>query len=226
MQTPEEKACAVIDEMLREARLVVQDAHHANFGADPGLAIREFPLKSSYGFVDYRLFVDLQAVGIIEGKKECTALTGVEIQSQKYSKGLPDDLFVPVQPLSFRYQSTGIETRFTCMLDPEPGSRRVFHLRRPDTLATWIAPARGVIPVTLAPTLRVRLRQTPLLITYGLPPAQSRAIQNIEHSLAEVPSTLMQIPISSGKPFTASTITYCYAIESYGIRVVAPAEAV
>jgi len=34
-------------------------------------------------------------------------------------------------PLPMLYESTGIDTRFTTLLDPEPRSRRVFAFHRP-----------------------------------------------------------------------------------------------
>ena len=43
------------------------------------------------------------------------------------------------QPLPFTYQSTGIETRFTNGLDPQPPSRPVFSFHRPETLADWLS---------------------------------------------------------------------------------------
>ena len=36
------------------------------------------------------LFVDRQAVGVVEAKKEGTTLSGVDTQSKKYLDGLPD----------------------------------------------------------------------------------------------------------------------------------------
>jgi type I restriction enzyme R subunit len=33
---------------------------------------------------------------------------------------------------------TGIETRFTSYLDPDPRSRQIFHIHRPETLAQWL----------------------------------------------------------------------------------------
>lgn len=47
-----------------------------DFTASRGVAIREFPLKA--GFADYMLFVDRQAVGVAEAKKEGTSLSGVD----------------------------------------------------------------------------------------------------------------------------------------------------
>jgi type I restriction enzyme, R subunit len=74
--------------------------------AKKGVAIREFELKSGYGTADYLLYVDGQAAGVIEAKKEGTTLTGVELQSDKYSKGLPDNFPAWFRPLPFCYQST------------------------------------------------------------------------------------------------------------------------
>jgi type I restriction enzyme R subunit len=208
MQSPEVQARVVIDAMLQQAGWVVQDANRANLATGSGVAIREFPLKSGYGCADYLLFVNQQAVGVIEAKRVGTTLTGVEVQSQKYSEGLPDHLSAPVRPLPFRYQSTGIETRFTCGLDPEPRSRRTFHVHRPETFASGMAPTVGLGPGP-GPTLRARLRHLPPLITTGLWPAQIQAVQNLERSLAnDRPRALIQMATGSGKTFTAITAIY------------------
>ena len=92
-----------------------------------GVAIREFSLGHGFGEADYLLFVDGQAAGVIEAKKEGTALVGVEIQTQKYSEGIPEALPAPVPALCHScYQSTGIETRFTNLLEPDASSRGIF----------------------------------------------------------------------------------------------------
>jgi len=63
--------------------------------------------------------VDGKAAGVIEAKKEGVTLTGVETQSDKYTKGLPAGLPRWSKPLPFAYQSAGIETRSTNGLDPD-----------------------------------------------------------------------------------------------------------
>jgi len=68
-----------------------------------GVAIREFPMKSGFEETDYLLYVDGQAVGVIEAKKEGSTLAGFEIQTAKYSEGLPDSLPAPKRPLPFGY---------------------------------------------------------------------------------------------------------------------------
>jgi type I restriction enzyme, R subunit len=183
MQSPEAHARAVIDAMLRQAGWAVQGAQHAKVSVAHGIAIREFSLKAGRGFSNYLLFADASAAGIIEAKKAATTLTGIEIQSQQYSEALPDHLVAPVHPLPFRHQSTRIETRFTCGLNPKLRSLCVFHVHRPDPLTAWIAPAPDHTPAAPDSTLRARLRQLPPLITSGLQPVQHHAVQDIGHSL-------------------------------------------
>ncbi len=60
---------------LEKAGWVVQDADKVNLSAQKGVAVREFPLKKGHGYADYLLFVDGQAIGIVEAKK--TAGRGV-----------------------------------------------------------------------------------------------------------------------------------------------------
>ena len=141
--TPEQQARTTIDALLRAAGWHVCDADKANLHAARGVAIREFPLQSGHGFADYLLYVDGKAAGVIEAKKEGTTLTGVEIQSAKYTSGLPDHLPAWQRPLPFVYQSTGVETRFTNRLDPEPRSRPAFAFYHPETLPQRLTPTRA-----------------------------------------------------------------------------------
>jgi len=66
-------------------------------------------------------------------------LTGVEIQTARYCEGRPDSLKAYRRPLPFCYQSTGIETRFTNLLEPDARSRPVFAFHKPETLAKPVA---------------------------------------------------------------------------------------
>lgn len=68
-------------------RWVVQDYKQAHIHAGRGVVLRNFPLTSGHGFADYLLYVDGKAAGIVEAKKEGFTLTGVEVQSEKYTKG-------------------------------------------------------------------------------------------------------------------------------------------
>lgn len=121
--TPEAKARQTIDALLIQAGWHVCDMAHANIHAARGVALREFPLNTGYGFADYLLYIDGKAAGVIEAKKEGATLTGVEVQSARYAQGLPTTLPAWERPLPFSYESTGIETHFTQGLDPQPRAR-------------------------------------------------------------------------------------------------------
>jgi type I restriction enzyme, R subunit len=205
--TPEEKARKTIDMLLTEAGWIVQSRDEANVSAGRGVAIREFPLKAGYGFADYLLFVDVSAAGVIEAKKEGETLTGHEVQSEKYSVGLLDTLKPHRKPLPFCYQSTGVETRFTNLLEPDARSRSVFAFHRPESLANWFSDEAK----EPGSSLRARLRQLPPLIKEGLWPAQIRAIEGLDKSLAEGrPRALIQMASGGGKTFTACN--FCYRL--------------
>jgi len=217
MATPEDKARAHIDQALEQAGWKVQDYKSANLHAGRGVVLRNFPLVSGHGFADYLLYIDGKAAGVIEAKREGFPLVGVEVQAEKYSKGLPADLPAHIRPLPFLYQSTGVETRFTNGLDPQPRSRAVFSFHRPETLVAFI-PKHSEAPRDLqgaslaaeaTPTLRARFRTLPPLSTTGLWPAQITAINNLEKSLAQDrPRALIQMATGSGKTFTAINFIY------------------
>jgi type I restriction enzyme R subunit len=204
---PEARARVKIDRMLGKAGWVVQSMSELNLSAARGVAVREVPLKHRHGQADYLLFVDTEAVGVIEAKREGETLTGVEWQSDKYLHGLPDFVRAATGDiLPFCYESTGVETRFTNTLDPEPRSREVFWFHRPETMDAWIADAQQQPD---APTLRYRLMQLPELDQSGLWSAQVEAIQGIERSLAENRSrALVQMATGAGKTFVAANLAY------------------
>jgi type I restriction enzyme, R subunit len=212
----EDKARVEIDKMLEAAGWAVQDARDVNLAASRGVAVREFILEPPHGRADYLLFVDREAVGVIEAKPEGATLTGVEWQSAKYLDGLPDWVTSALEgALPFAYQSTGVETRFTNTLDPEARSRQVFWFHRPETLAAWV---RHVQENPLAPTLRHRLTHLPELNPEGLWPAQATAIRNLELSLSENrPRALIQMATGAGKTYTAANVAY-RAVKHAGAR--------
>jgi type I restriction enzyme R subunit len=219
-RTPEDRAREQIDARLREAGWTIQDRDALNLAAARGIAVREFPLAAGHGTADYLLYADRRALGVIEAKQEGETLTGVEVQTEKYSAGLPPQLPAWHQPLPFLYQSTGVETRFTSALDPDPRSRSVFTFHRPETLVAW---AQGLSGVAVADTvvreprasypgtstLLRRLRGMPPLETTGMRPPQVTAIRNLERSVAENrPRALVQMATGSGKTYTAVALIY------------------
>ncbi|MEK0449394.1 MAG: hypothetical protein RL088_1662 [Verrucomicrobiota bacterium] len=205
-QNPEQAARDRIDVMLLESGWVVQDKKKIDFNAGTGIAVREYPTDT--GPADYVLFIDKQACGVIEAKKEEVGqnITTVEDQTLDYAtaklKWVKNNL-----PLRFLYESTGTLTRFTDMADPKPRSREVFSFHRPETLLRWMEDGDS---------LRGRLTTIPLLNPAKLPAAdlglrdcQEAAVTNLEISLkAARLRALVQMATGAGKTFTAITEVY------------------
>lgn len=198
-----------IDAMLAKAGWLVQSKAEANPLAGRGVAIEEFTLAT--GRADYVLYVDGKIVGVIEAKREGTALAGALAQNERYAAGVLKEHAMAVwrreEPFAFRYVSTGAETYFLNRVDPEARSREVFAFHRPETIAAWMKRADEE-PDT--PTFRAALRTSmPLLETHGLRMAQVDAITGLEGSLAaDRPRALIQMATGAGKTFTAVTETY------------------
>jgi type I restriction enzyme R subunit len=223
---PEAKARVEIDAALVAAGWVVQGRDELNLSAALGVAVREFKLKVGHGYADYLLFIGGKAVGVLEAKSPGHTLAGVEAQSTKYATGLPDGLNPPITPLPFLYLSTGAITKFTNLLDPQPRSRPIFHVHRPETLAEWLsAPtldawvkrsgSHTAAEEERPSTLRARLRAMPALHPAGLYPNQVQAISNLEHSLfQDKPRALLQMATGSGK--TLTSVAEIYRLIKFG----------
>ena len=195
---PEEKARQEIDQLLEKAGWKVQDYRELNLGASLGVAVREFSLKS--GSADYLLFVDRKPVGVVEAKPQGTTLSGVAEQTTKYitkiEESLPQVSTIP----PFSYETTGVETFFRDLRDPEPRSRRVFGFHQPQTLNEWISEKD---------TLRDRLKKMPPLTKTRLRDCQIEAIENLDKSFIDSrPKALIQMASGGGKTFTAVSFVY------------------
>lgn len=208
--TPEAKARINIDRQLTATGWVVQNYRSMNLHAAPGVAVREFPMAKDHGEADYLLFVPIggkpTAVGVIEAKRRGSTLAGVEIQSAKYTSGLPPNMSSPLRPLPVAYEATGIETMFTCGLDPDPRSRSVFTFHRPETVASWV---RRAVAEAGRGSLRARLDLLPPVQADGLRAIQVVAIDAIEASMrSNRPRALAQMATGSGKTFMAANEAY------------------
>ena len=196
--TPEPRARQNIDQLLTAAGWTIQNREQMNLGASQGVAVREFQMES--GPADYLLFIDRKAAGAIEAKPEGTTLGGVAEQTERYLTDIPANLPCYQNPLPFGYESTGIETYFRDLRDPDSRSRRVFAFHKPETLARWIAQGR---------TLRHQLKDLPMLNKDGLRNCQVEAIENLERSFADNrPRALIQMATGSGKTYTAVSFAY------------------
>src|SRR5256885_1044094 len=163
-QNPEQAARDRVDGLLTASGWVVQSKKAIDFNAGPGIAVREY--QTDAGPADYVLFVDKEAVGVIEAKKEELGqnITAVEDQTDGYAKAKLKWL-TNQQPLPFLYESTGTITRFTDIRDPKPRSRESFSFHRPETMRQWLEEGSS---------LRARLKAVPELNPKKLPASALR----------------------------------------------------
>jgi type I restriction enzyme, R subunit len=198
--TPEAKARQEIDQKLAQAGWLVQDMKQLNLGAAQGVAVREYPTDT--GPADYVLFINRQAVGVIEAKRDETGenITTVEDQTARYAnaklKWRKDNT-----PLPFLFESTGQIIRFTDQRDPAPRSREIFHFFKPEQLGEWLSQ-----PDTLRRRLCEAMPELPVL---NLRECQVSAVTGLEMSLARnKPRALIHMATGAGKTFTAITSVY------------------
>lgn len=199
-QNPEQKARDQIDAQLRASGWSVQDKGLFNPNAGEGQAVREYTTDS--GPADYVLFVDRNAVGVIEAKKETLGhnITTAEDQTKDYSEAKLKWVQNTGVPLPFLYEATGVLTRFTDQRDPKPRSREVFSFHRPETLREYL---------THEKPLRSRLLDLPALDPTDLRECQITAITELDKSLKLAkPRALIQMATGAGKTFTAITSIY------------------
>lgn len=160
--TPQAHARWTTDKLLVSAGWHVCDVANSSIHAAVSVAIREFPLNAGFGCADYLLYVNGKACGVIEAKKERATLTGVELQSSGYAKGLP-------ATMPSMWESTGGETHFIKGLHPKLRALSVFAFVCPELLVQWLAllpPKIGVNGFSEPPsTLLARMRSIFQLVT-------------------------------------------------------------
>lgn len=197
--TPENRARRNIDKMLKAAGWYLQNYAERDTDAALGVAVREYPLKYDQR-ADYLLFIGGVAIGVIEAKPEGTTLSGALQQAERYRASLPDDLPNRTR-FFFSYASTGIETYFRDIRDPNSRSRPVFTFHTPEALSNAFHQPR---------TLRERLQtDIPTLEQGILWNCQFKAIIELEKSLAAArPRALIQMATGSGKTYLAVSSAY------------------
>ena len=197
--TPEQRARRNIDNMLEASGWQVQNYADRASSAALGVAVREYRLRADQR-ADYLLFIGGVAVGIIEAKPEGVTLSGALQQAERYRASLPDDLPNRTR-FFFSFASTGIETYFRDIRDPDSRSRQVFTFHTPEALSDAFYQPR---------TLRERLKtDLPHLERGSLRDCQFAAITNLEESLKNGnPRALIQMTMGSGKTYAAVSSVY------------------
>jgi type I restriction enzyme, R subunit len=200
-QTPEDKVRhELINPLLEKSGWKIQCYKNANPDSAKGVAVEFFQLSKGIGEVDYVLFVNGKAVGVIEAKKIGTTLRGKESQTAKYSEGFPDEFEKVDEDLPFLYSSSGTEISFINKWDAKPRSREVFSFHKPETFEEWIKTGKEN-------NLRYNLSLNKKYENKALWSAQTKTITNLKESLAKGnPKSLIQMATGSGKTFTAVNI--------------------
>lgn len=185
--------------MLEAAGWRIQNYAERNTDAALGIAVREYRLRADQR-ADYLLFIGGVAIGVIEAKPEGTTLSGALQQAERYRASLPDDLPNRTR-FFFSYASTGIETYFRDIRDPDSRSRQVFTFHTPQALSDAFHQPR---------TLRERLKtDLPHLERGSLRDCQFEAITQLEKSLTESRQrALIQMATGSGKTHAAVSSAY------------------
>lgn len=78
--TPEQQARGSIDALLIAAGWHICNVQDANIHASTGVAIREFPLNTGFGFADYLLYVNGKAL-----QMKSTAICPSSVKSEARS---------------------------------------------------------------------------------------------------------------------------------------------
>ena len=229
MREPEQIARAAIDDLLRAASWQVCGVADANIHAARGVAIREFPLNPGHGFADYLLYVDGKAAGRHRSEEAGRdAHRRRDPVGQVHRRACRRRCPPGRARCPFAYESTGVETRFTNGLDPEPRSRRRLrvppagdagrvaeaHCRRRPRSRPESAQARPTPQFATRPHVpRPRPRDADLVTSWDehepLARPDHRHPATWRRSLAaNRPRALIQMATGSGKTFTAISFIY------------------
>ena len=224
LELDERETRRLIDEQLRAAgwEANTEEIRYSK-GVRPQkgsyLAIAEWPTES--GPADYALFAGLQAIGVVEAKRQSTDVSGDIIQAKRYSRGFRlhgdaeliggrpwDDYRVP-----FVFATNGRD--FLEQLRTKSGIwfcdvRRSQNLSRP--LKNWYSPQDLIdtLDQDIEASQR-QLEQEGFDYNFGLRPYQKQAIRAVESALAEAARTLL-LAMATGTGKTKTSIALVYRL--------------
>lgn len=213
----------LIDQQLRAAgwEADTEEIHYAR-GVRPQkgryLTIAEWPTDS--GPADYALFVGLQALGVVEAKRQSQDVAGAVGQAKRYSRGFQrhGDASLIGGPwgeyrVPFVFATNG--RAFLEQLRTKSGIwfcdlRRSQNLSRP--LKTWYSPQNLIDSLGQdIDAAQRRLATESFEYNFHLRPYQKAAIQAIEAALAEDARTLL-LAMATGTGKTKTSIALVYRL--------------
>lgn len=193
---PEEKARVKIDRMFEDAGWNVVDREH--YAPDiHAAAIKEGLLKGNLE-ADYFLFLNGQAIGVLEAKREEADVASASVcaQAEKYARNVPDCYRVFASPLPIIYQSNGTVILFKDYRNPDSEYQELTGIHTPKEIVKMLGITDDYAGL---PTLQKR----------GLRDCQYEAITKLEKSFrAGQNRALMVLATGSGKTYTACMAAY------------------
>jgi type I restriction enzyme, R subunit len=187
-----------IEEKLKQAGWDIQNAADINLRDSRAVAVRDFSLI--HLAVDFLLFVDQNAVGIIQTTDTASGIP--EAFDEKDESRYECPKYVPHthNPLPFFYFVRNQRILYKNTLDPEPQFKSVFDFHRGQTLIKFLSdPA----------TLKKRLMDVPPFHSNLLWNCQSEALVKIEKSIVTTPyRTFVRMASGTGKTFVAFHLAY------------------
>lgn len=196
--TPEQKARKIIDQMLTDAGWDICDRKHYT-PLSSAVAIEEGLLQGNLE-ADYLLFINGQAVGVLEAKRKETPLKDkVYQQAYKYTHKMPDWVPAYHDPLQLIYLSNGKTLLFKHTgNDDEPIELQRMHTPKEIAKLLDIPGEFAGLPALRQQYGNLRLRD-----------CQVEAICNLELSFREGQRrALINIATGAGKTYTACLAAY------------------
>ena len=193
---PEEKARVKIDQWLTEAgwKVINRDEFEADSTA---VAVREGLLKGNKE-VDYFLFINGKAVGVLEAKREEVDVRDSIVceQAEGYARSVPSFYTAYQKPLPFIYTSNGKEFYYRDFRREDSTYEPISLMHKPKKLVKML----GIEdPFAGLPTLNAK----------GLRACQYEAITGLEKSFRNGQDrALMVLATGAGKTYTACLAAY------------------
>ena len=192
---PEQKARQKIDRMLSDSgwQIVPRDQYTPAVSAS---AIEEGLLIGNLE-ADYLLFLDGKAVGVLEAKKETTALSDIVAnQAENYTHQLLEWYQYWKNPLPLIYLANGRDLLFKNLKHPEKGYQALSRMHTPAEMAEIVG-------------IQSYFAKIPALSRVGLRDCQYEAITNLEASFRSGQSkAVIVLATGAGKTYTACIAAY------------------
>lgn len=194
--TPEERARKRIDQWFEDAGWEVTDRDHYT-PSSTAVAIREGLLEGNLE-VDYFLFINGKAVGVLEAKRKEVDIASPHVaeQAEHYTRSVPHCYQTIANPLPLIYLSNGESVLFRNQNIEDAPYDEINRIHSPKEIVKMLG-------------IEDRFAGLPTLKKRGLRDCQYEAISELEKSFRTGQSrALMVLATGAGKTYTAVTAAY------------------